>query len=41
VLLDYIETVSYTGEHRQQVIRGPVNVPMPSRIAVFERNVYW
>ena len=41
VLLDYIETVSYTGDNRQQVIRGPINVPMPSRIAVFERNVYW
>lgn len=41
VLLDYIETVTYTGEQRQQVIRGPINVPMPSRIAVFERNVYW
>ncbi len=41
VLLDYIETVTYTGEGRQQVIRGPVNVPMPSRISVFERSVFW
>lgn len=41
VLLDYIETVTYAGEGRQQVIRGPINVPMPSRIATFERTIYW
>lgn len=41
ILLDYIETVDYNGQNRQQIIRGPTNVPAPSRIAVFERSVYW
>ena len=41
ILLDYIETVDYKGENRQQIIRGPVNVPAPSRITVFERTIYW
>ena len=41
ILLDYIETVDYRGENRQQIIRGPNNVPAPSRIVVFERTIYW
>jgi len=41
ILLDYIETVNYNGEDRQRVARGPTNVPAPSRLAVFERTVYW
>lgn len=31
ILLDYIETVDYNGNNRHQIIRGPNNVPAPSR----------
>ena len=41
ILLDYIETVDYNGENRHNIIRGPNNVPAPSRITVFERSVFW
>ena len=41
ILLDYIETTDYNGNKRQQIIRGPVNVPAPSRITTFERMIYW
>ena len=40
-LLDYIETVDYDGNNRFLVVRGASNVPAASRLAVFERNVYW
>ena len=41
ILLDYIETVDYNGKNRQQIIRGPTNVPAPSRITAFERTIFW
>jgi low density lipoprotein-related protein 2 len=41
ILLDYIETVDYDGNDRHNIIRGPANVPAPTRITVFERNVFW
>ena len=41
ILLDYIETVDYKGQNRHQIIRGPVNVPAPTRISAFERSIYW
>ena len=41
ILLDYIETVDYNGKNRQQIIRGPSNVPAPSRITTFERTIFW
>ena len=41
ILLDYIETVDYNGQNRHQIIRGPVNVPAPTRITAFERSIYW
>ena len=41
ILLDYIETVDYNGKKRHNVVRGPSNVPAPSRITVFERSVFW
>ena len=41
ILLDYIETVDYNGENRHNVVRGPNNVPSPSRITIFERSVFW
>ena len=41
ILLDYIETVDYNGQNRFNIVRGPLNVPQPNRITVFERDVYW
>jgi low density lipoprotein-related protein 2 len=41
ILLDYIETVDYEGKNRHNIVRGPANVPAPTRITVFERNVFW
>ena len=41
ILLDYIETVDYNGQNRFNIVRGPANVPAPSKITVFERNVFW
>ena len=41
ILLDYIETVDYDGKNRHNIIRGPANVPAPTRITLFERSVYW
>ncbi len=41
VLLDYIETVDYNGGGRNNIVRGPANVPAPGRIAVFEKSVFW
>ena len=41
ILLDYIETVDYDGKNRHNIIRGPANVPAPTRITVFERSVFW
>ena len=40
-LLDYIETVDYDGRNRFLVVRGAANVPAASRLAVFERSVFW
>lgn len=40
-LLDYIETVDYDGKNRFLVVRGAANVPAASRLAVFERSVFW
>lgn len=40
-LLDYIETVDYDGANRFLVMRGAANVPSASRLAVFQRTVYW
>lgn len=40
-LLDYIETVDYDGGNRFLVVRGAANVPAASRLAVFERTVFW
>ncbi|XP_066998103.2 low-density lipoprotein receptor-related protein 2 [Anabrus simplex] len=39
-LLDYIETVDYQGQNRHLVLRGQL-VPSPSRLTVFENNIYW
>lgn len=41
ILLDYIQTVDYDGENRQSIIRGPANVPAPTRLTVFQRDVFW
>ncbi|MCL4126473.1 UNVERIFIED_CONTAM: hypothetical protein GTU68_065881, partial [Idotea baltica] len=40
-LLDYIETVNYDGTQRKAILRGSTNVPAPSRLTVFERQIYW
>ncbi|RXG68268.1 Low-density lipoprotein receptor-related protein 2 [Armadillidium vulgare] len=40
-LLDYIETINYDGTQRKAILRGSTNVPAPSRLTVFERQVYW
>ena len=40
-LLDYIETVDYDGQNRFLVVRGAANVPSASKLAVFQRTVYW
>ncbi|KAK2724586.1 hypothetical protein QYM36_001171, partial [Artemia franciscana] len=40
-LLDYIESADYDGKSRFLVVRGATNVPAPTRLAVFERRVFW
>ncbi|XP_015126789.1 low-density lipoprotein receptor-related protein 2 [Diachasma alloeum] len=39
-LLDYIETADYKGGKRVMVLRG-AQVPAPTRLTVFENQVYW
>ncbi|XP_071103874.1 low-density lipoprotein receptor-related protein 2-like [Haliotis cracherodii] len=39
--LDHLETVDYNGLNRHTVIRGGLNIPAGSSLAVFENQVYW
>lgn len=39
IRLEYIKTVDYNGENRQDIVKG--NTFSPARLAVFERSVYW
>ncbi|XP_015909717.1 low-density lipoprotein receptor-related protein 2 isoform X1 [Parasteatoda tepidariorum] len=39
--LDQIVAVNYDGSGRTSIIRGSTKVPSPSKLTMFENNIYW